>query len=432
MSNLYEEKKNWYRLDNAAKIYPAVRTKKWSGNFRVSVTLKDKIDVDILKKALEDTSKRLVSLRLELHKGFFWYYFEDSTEGVAVTDDVRNPCARFGKKHDKEKPCRVRVYENRIALEVFHALADGTGAMNILKTITARYIFLRYNKKIPAEYGVLDFDEKPNKEEMEDAFKRYARFKTVKSRKELRGYHFKGTKLKPYDINIVTGVMSASKVHSIAKSYGATVTEFITALMIYSFMQCQSKSKTHVERPVKISVPINLRKIYPSKTLRNFALYINPGIEPRYGEFSLEEIIDDVHHFMKMNNKEKYLNAIICKNLADEMNPFTRIVPLFIKNIVMRIAFNMYGENLVSSTFSNLGIVRVPDEMSEYIERFEFVFGRFKRGMPSAAAASFKDTLCIGWSSGFAEKDVERIFFTELVKMGVHVKIESNMLSCTK
>lgn len=422
-----DTKKAWYRLDNAAKIYPAVRTLKWSGNFRVSVTLTEKIDIKILEQALEDTAARLVSLRLELHKGFFWYYLEDSGESVKLSDDVRNPCARFGGKRNREKPCRVRVYENRIALEVFHVLTDGTGAMNILKTLTARYIFLKYGTKIPAENGIIDVNSEPDDEEMEDAFKRYARFKTVKSRKELRGYHFEGTKLEPHDISIITGIMSAKQVHSISKSYGVTVTEFITALMIYAFMQCQEESKKRIEKPVKISVPINLRKVYPSKTLRNFALYINPGIEPRYGEFALEEIIEDVHHFMRMNNKEKYLNAIMCKNLSDEMNPFTRIVPLYIKNIVMRIVFNMYGENLVSSTFSNLGMVKVPDEMGKYIDRFDFVFGRFKRDMPSVAAASFGDKLCISWSSGIVEKDVERKFFTELIKMGVHVKIESNL-----
>ena len=192
-------------------------------------------------------------------------------------------------------------------------------------------------------------------------------------------------------------------------------------------MQCQNESRVRIEKPVKISVPINLRKIYPSKTLRNFALYINPGIEPRYGEFTLSEIVEDVHHFMKMNNKEKYLNAILCKNLSDEMDLFKRITPLFIKNIVMRAAFNMYGENLVSSTFSNLGMVKVPAEMERYIDRFDFVFGRFKRGMPSVAAASFGDKLCISWSSGIVEKDVERKFFTSLVKTGIHVKIESNL-----
>lgn len=421
-----DTRKAWYCLDNAAKIYPAVRTQKWSGNFRVSVSLKEKVDMKILEKALADTAERLVSLRLNLHRGFFWYYLEDSGESVKATEDVRNPCARFGGKRNREKPCRIRIYENRIALEIFHVLADGTGAMNILKTLTARYITLKYGEKIPAENGIIDINSEPDKEEMEDAFKRYARFKAVKSRQELKGYHFKGTKLKPHDINIITGLMSASHIHSISKSYKVTVTEFITALMIYSFMQCQSESKCYVEKPVKISVPINLRKIYPSKTLRNFALYINPGIEPRYGEFTLEEIIEDVHHFMRMNNKEKYLNAIMCKNLSDEMNPITRVVPLFIKNIVMRIAFNMYGENLVSSTFSNLGMVKVPDEMGKYIDHFDFVFGRFKRDMPSVAAASFGDKLCISWSSGIVEKDVERRFFTELVKMGVHVKLESN------
>lgn len=108
--------------------------------------------------------------------------------------------------------------------------------------------------------------------------------------------------------------MSASHIHSISKSYKVTVTEFITALMIYSFMQCQSESKCYVEKPVKNQRSDKSQEDLSSKTLRNFALYINPGIEPRYGEFTLEEIIEDVHHFMRMNNKEKYLNAIMCKN----------------------------------------------------------------------------------------------------------------------
>ena len=215
-----DTKRAWYRLDNAAKIYPAVRTMKWSGNFRVSVTLKERVDIEVLKKALTDTAERLVSLRLELHRGFFWYYFEDSGNPVEVTNDVRNPCARFGGRHNNEKPYRIRVYENRIALEVFHVLTDGTGAMNILKSLTARYISLKYGVNIPATDGIVSLDEKPSDEEMEDAFKRYARFKTVKSRKELRGYHFRGTKLKPHDISIVTGVMSAERVHAVSRCYG--------------------------------------------------------------------------------------------------------------------------------------------------------------------------------------------------------------------
>lgn len=419
--------KRWYRLDNAAKIYPAVRTKKWSGNFRVSVTLTEKVDPVILQQALNDIRKRIVNLNLELKKGLFWYFFEETDKEVSVEPDSHNPCGRIGGKHNRDMPYRVRYYENRIAIEVFHALADGTGGMIFLKSLTARYIFLKYGVKCPETDDIISCNSKYNDEEMEDAFKRYAKFRTLKSRSETKGYHFKGTNLPPEQTSVVTGIMAVEAVLKKSKEYGVTLTEFIVSLMIEAFMKCQSESKSKFERPVKVSVPINLRKIYPSKTLRNFALYINPGIEPRYGEFTFKEITEEVHHFMRMNNKEKYLNAIMCKNLSDEMNPILRVIPLALKNIAMFVAFKTYGETLVSSTFSNLGRVTVPSEIEKYIERFDFMLGRFMAGMPSATATSFKGKLYLTWTSGKKEKDVEQKFFTSLIKMGIHVTVESNV-----
>ena len=118
---------------------------------------------------------------------------------------------------------------------------------------------------------------------------------------------------------------------------------------------------------------------------------------------------------------------MMCKNISSEQNPVLRVVPLFIKNIAMTLAFKRYGDRLVSTTFSNLGQVKVPKEMEEDIERFEFMLGRFSTSIPNAAAVSFGNTLCLTWTSGMLQKDVEREFFTTLVKMGVPVRIESNL-----
>ncbi len=418
--------KNWYKLDNAAKIYPAVRNKKWSGNFRVSITLNEEVDPAILQQALNDMRERIINLNLELKKGFFWYFFEESERIVLVEPDSHDPCGRIGGKQNRDMPYRLRYYHNRISLEIFHALADGTGGMILLKSIVARYIEIKHHIEIPQTSDIISVRSDFDPEEMEDAFKRYAKFRTLKSRKELRGYHFRSPKLSDDRISLITGIISFKEIHEQSKKYNITVTEFIVSLMIESFMKCQEKSSARVERPVKVSVPINLRKIYPSKTLRNFALYINPGIEPRYGEFTFKEITEEVHHFMRVNNKEKYLNAIMCKNLSDEMNPMVRAIPLGIKNIAMKTAFHLYGEALVSSTFSNLGKVTLPTEMEQYVERFQFMLGRFMEGMPSAAATSYKENMYITWTSGKKNKDVEKYFFTSLIKMGIHVKIESN------
>ena len=420
--------KKWYKLDNAAKIYPAVRTRTWSGNFRVSATLKEDVDPVILQAALDDIRKRIVNLNLELKKGLFWYFFEETDRPVYVQPDTHDPCGRIGGRHNNEMPYRVCYYRGRIAIEVFHALADGTGGMIFLRSLLARYIELKYHEKIPEYRDIILCSSEFDEEELEDAFKRYARFRTIKSRKELHGYHFQSEELPDNEISIITGIIPFDKIHERSKEYSVTVTEYIVSLMINAFMTAQSESNTRVERPIKVSVPINLRKIYSSKTLRNFALFINPGIEPRYGEFTFREITEEVHHFMRMNNKEKYLNAIMCKNLSDEMSPIVRAIPLGIKNIAMYIAFKMYGETLVSSTFSNLGRIDLPDEMEKYVDRVQFMLGRFMNGMPSAAATSYQGNMYITWTSGKEDKKVEREFFTSLVKAGVPVLIESNCL----
>ena len=56
-----DKKRLWMRLDNAAKLYPAVRTKNWSNVFRLSATLTELIDPAFLQSALESTIKRFPS-----------------------------------------------------------------------------------------------------------------------------------------------------------------------------------------------------------------------------------------------------------------------------------------------------------------------------------------------------------------------------------
>ena len=76
MNNKNEAERQWYRLDNAAKLYPAVRNSRWSANFRVSVTLKKEIDPLYLQQAVNATMHRLTNFRLKLHRVLFWYSLE--------------------------------------------------------------------------------------------------------------------------------------------------------------------------------------------------------------------------------------------------------------------------------------------------------------------------------------------------------------------
>ena len=195
--------------------------------------------------------------------------------------------------------------------------------------------------------------------------------------------------------------MSTSEVLAVAKKYNASVTEYLNSVLLYALLQKQ-QNEWHIRlHPVKIAMPVNLRRFFPSKTLRNFITMVYPSIDPRLGDYTFEEIITQVHHYMRYYINEKFLRGDITTNASTQRNPVIRVVPL-------------------------LGALKVPDDMQPYIEKFDIYMGQPFSSRTNCAIASFEDTLTINFASNIIESDVERYFFRKLVKDGVHVTIQSN------
>ncbi len=423
-----ENKTNkWFRLDNAAKIYPAANTRRWSGMFRLSISLKEKVNPDILQTALEKTIVRFPSFNIRMRRGFFWYYFDSNEKRKPrLRKDVNNPCLPIGWNDDEGFLLRVYYYEKRIAIDYFHSLTDGTGAMVFLKTLTAQYL-KQMGKDVSYTDGVLDVTQEADEREFEDAFMKFADSK-VKSRvKEEKAYHIKGTKLSHGDISIITGVIPLESIKELAKKNKATITEYLAALLLYSYYQEKLREGLY-KKPshISISIPLNLRNFFDSPTNRNFSLYLNPSIDTMMGEFTLEEIILQIQYFMKSNLNKKTLNAMMTQNVKIEKNIFIRIAPLFIKKLMMSIAHKIFAYRPITASISNIGIVKLPKDMEEYVERIEFLLGAAKNRTPNMAVVSYQDTLVINITSMIEEREIERFFFTHLIKEGVPVKIESN------
>lgn len=217
-----------------------------------------------------------------------------------------------------------------------------------------------------------------------------------------------------------------AEVMKVAKSYNATITEYLNAVLLYALMQKQ-ESEWHLKlRPVKIAMPVNLRRFFPSKTLRNFITMIYPGIDPRLGEYTFEEIVTQVHNYMRYYLNEKLLRGDITTNAETQRNPFIRVVPLFIKDLVVRQFYTKIQDKNSSAGLTNMGALKVPETMKPYIERFDIYMGQPFSTRTNCAIASFEDILTINFASSIAETDVERLFFRKLVQDGIHVKIESN------
>lgn len=423
------EKTDWYKLDLSAIVYPTLQRRDFSSVYRLSVLLKEEVDPQVLQKALDMTLPRFPTYKAAIRKGLFWRYLEPNNRpGPFVQEDVKNPCQPMYFKANNRYLVRVYYFGKRIALEAHHSLGDGTGGMCVLQTLTATYLRLLGHDGINNGGFVLDIHEEPDKEELEDAYMRYANAKVCPPRLGEKAYRVRGTKEPFYTLNIVDGILSVSEAMAVAKKYNATITEYLNAVLLYALLQKQEEDRPVRQRPVKIAMPVNLRRFFPTITLRNFITMIYPGVDPRLGEYTFEEIVTQVHNYMRYYINEKLLRGDITTNAATQRNPFIRVVPLFLKDFAVRTFYTKIQDKNSSAGLTNMGALKVPEGMKPYIERFDIYMGQPYSTRTNCAIISFEDILTINFASSIVETDVERYFFRKLVKDGIHVKIESNRI----
>lgn len=420
------KKEIWYKLDLSAIVYPTLQRRDFSSVYRLSVVLKEEVRPKLLQKALDMTLPRFPTYKVAIRKGVFWRYLEPNNRpGPFVIPDIKNPCMPMPFRANNRYLIRLYYYGRRISLEAHHCLGDGTGGMCVLQTLVSVYLELQGHNITPSGF-VLNIDDKPEPEELEDAYMRYANARVRPPRPSEKAYRVRGTKEPFYTLNIIDGIMSVKELLAVAGKYNATLTEYLNSVLLYALLQKQ-ENDFHIKlRPVKIAMPVNLRRFFPSKTLRNFITMVYPSIDPRLGDYTFEEIVIQVHNYMRYYINEKFLRGDITTNAATQRNPLIRIVPLFIKDFVVRTFYTKVQDKNSSAGLTNMGAIKVPDDMKPYIDRFDIYMGQPFSSRTNCAIISFGDILTINFASSIAETDVERYFFRKLVQDGIHVKIESN------
>ena len=416
----------WYKLDLSANVYPTLQRKDFSSVYRISVTLKEEIQPELLQQALDMTLPRFPTFKVAMRRGLFWRYLEPNNRpGPFVQADINNPCMPMRFRANNRYMIRVYYYHNRISLEAFHSLSDGNGALYLLRTLTAVYLRL-LGHEIPNGMGVLDINEEPDPGELEDSYMKYASSKIRPPRSQGRAYRVRGTPEPLYTLNVLCGILPVDQVLAVARSHKVSVTEYLNAVLLYALMQKQKMDGVWRERPLKLALPVNLRNLFPSITMRNFITMVYPSIDPRMGEYSFEDILRQVHHYMRYYINDKFLNADITTNAATQSHPLIRIVPLFIKDWVVKSFYVRVQDCQSSAGISNLGVIKLSPEMDAHVERFDVLMGQPFSARTNCAILSYKNQLVINFANSIKETDVERLFFRKLVQDGIHVMIESN------
>lgn len=417
----------WAKLDNAAKIYPAARTKQWSNVFRLSATLAEPIDTDILQSALDAAIPRFPSIAARLRRGLFWYYLQQLDAAPRVRKEYSHPLAYMHPSESRRCAFRVIAYENRIAVELFHCLTDGNGALVFLKTLVAQYLRLKYQSEIPCIDGILDCLEKPDPAELEDSFLKYAGPVSA-SRRDTNAWHFYGVKEPDNRLNLICFRLDVQEALEKAHVYHTSLTGFLCAVLMQAILRLQEEQIPRIRRrkPVKVLIPVNLRKLFPSKTLRNFVLYTIPELDPRLGHYTFEEICKIVTLKMQTDITAKQMSRMIAVNVGSERNVAVRLIPLPLKNLVMKAVFMAVGERKSFMSLSNLGAVQVPEEMKPYITRMDFILGPQASAPHNCGVLSWENDLYLNFIRNIRETGLEQHVFRVLQELGLSVTVQSN------
>jgi NRPS condensation-like uncharacterized protein len=425
------EKKNLYfgkdflKLDNAAKVFPAQNTKQWSNVIRYSINLTVDIDPVILEKALNDILPRFPSMCVKIKRGVFWYYFEynDKTPVIAE-DDLKHQCVPIRYTESNDFLFKIFYLKNRLTIEAFHALTDGYGCEIFLNTLAAQYLRLK-GHKISTGGSVFDITEKPKKSELEDSFLKNATKGAKASRSKPNVYHRKGEKLPAFCSHVTVGYMPVDKIKELCKKYNATITEFFTAVLVEIYIEFQKREEKK-QKEISIQVPVNSRNQFESETLRNFSVCYSVRIDPNLGDYTFEEILKQVSLYLRYINNPKTLGAMFASNIKLESFPLMRVIPLVIKDLAIGISYALTAESTTTALFSNVGKVDLPEDMRELVESCILMPAAGLLNGGRMAATSVNNTFTVAIADCYDNTDIERAFFTKLSDMGIPARLETN------
>ena len=420
----------WLKLDNAAKLFPAIMSAELTSVFRITVFLKKPIKFSAIKEAVEISSRRFPYFSVSLGSGLFWHYLEYNHQIPRILTEEKIPCTAFAAKRKNEPLYRILVKENRISVEFIHILTDGGGAFEYLKSLLYTYFRLNGNN-IPSDEEIILPESPISEEEIEDGYKRFFRRKIPPPGKLTKAWHLPFLLDGKPRLKIIRSQIALDKLLEVARSYGVSVTEYMVSVYLFTlqmiYLEEIEKVKKQKRGVLRIEVPVNLRKKFPSKTMRNFSLFVLPEIDLRLGVYSFDEILKIVKYQLQTGADVKQITRFLSQNVGHEKSPFVRLLPLFIKSMAISAVYKRLGSNQCSGILTNLGTVKLPEEMEDLIDAVEVVPTPPNTHVKiSCAMVTFKNQLRLNFGNISRSTSFEMHFLKYLTESGIPVKVLNN------
>jgi NRPS condensation-like uncharacterized protein len=414
--------KGWIKLDNAAKIYPPVTRGELTSVFRITAILNSPVKIATLQKAVSLTYKLFPSFSVELRHGIFWYYMEYNNEPPRILLDEGTQCQAFPNGKKGEVMYRILVRSNRISVEFLHTITDGGGAMMFFKMLLNTYAgIISENKEVKPIFPDTHILSPVN--DTRDQFREYSKKKFPHPVKLTKAWHLPYRLRERPRFRTLSFSIPTDRLIEAAKEHNASVSEFLVSVYLISLQDLRNMQKKGSHH-LRVQVPIDLRRRFNVETVRNFSVFVMPELDLRMGQYSFNEIIQEVKIAVGLMASDKRLTKIISRNVSKEKNPVIRIIPLVLKQVVLRIAYNSFGISQYSGVLTNLGRIDITPEGQQLLNAVLVVPPPpHKRIKVSCGVATLGNNTVITFGSITGEKSLERTFVKYMTGNGVPVKL---------
>lgn len=386
--------------------------------FVFTVSSREAVDEEILQKALEETMEKYPLFQAVLRKGLFWFYLEHRDIRPVVKKEKKPPCSRLYIPDKKSLLFEVSYHENRINFEVYHALTDGTGAMYFLEELVQNYLILAHPEaKLPRIEPVEEIT--PGDQE-EDSFSQYYSADLPRNKeKKPAAVKLKGEKVVHEEMHILEAELPVKELHAKARARGVSITVYLTAVLLCAIHEEIPKNKQ--KRPIGLMIPVNLRNYFPSQSMTNFFGWIEISFAFQE-DTTFEDVLADV--------KEQFKRELTPEKIAMHMNGYVRIekhflvrmVPLEIKRYFLMAGANL-GSRCITAVYSNIGILKFPEEYRNYIERFGIFASTDSLQLCSC---SYEGKMVLGFTSKLPDDSIQRNFLQILKKEEIPCREKKN------
>ena len=405
---------NWYKIDNVAKVFLATVGQRDTRSFRLSCTLKETVDPELLQQAVISAIEDRPQVQVRIRRGFFWHYMEDTDLIPVVKQEDDRICPLLYVPAKTMLHYQVTYFGKRINLDISHVLADGTGAMEFLNIIVLDYL----KRKYPDELSDVTVHSGASEGDLsQDSYRQFFGSKNLsQGSARKKAYQLGGLKLPYHQLQFFEIHMPTSQILPRAKELSVSLTSYLGALWMIAIRDEMPPRKHHL--PVTISLPVNLRNYYPSKTARNFFNSVNVTHIFDH-EISVEELAKAFDTSLKSQLTEENVKKQMDSFETMEYVAPVRVVPLFIKQWVVR-HFTQKANKKVSMTFSNMGVQKPPRSMGERIENYS---GFCSTNTIFSTMFGYGDQLTLGVSSAYMNTGAVKNFVRFLSEMGVDITV---------